>query len=283
MNTTTAQKIYADEKSLYSYREQGFFLAKNLLPRQAVEACLAEIKRIFRQIYAAQNQQKSHGNDHRQIFELMQEVLAKSQTQYMSAARQSANLTSLLKLFLHEKITALLQEFGLEFLSCPTTPVIHIMANELKIPGGYHGVAPHQDWSSIQGSLDSVVVWLPLTPVNSKRFTVDIIPGSHKRGLIQGEITNSAFEIPSHEFNEEDFIPLIAEPGDVVFFNAFVIHRSSKNGSGLRIACSTRFENLAEPTFIERGYPCAYKRSVERQLIKPNFPILADVQKALRF
>ena len=48
------------------------------------------------------------------------------------------------------------------------------------------------------------------------------------------------------------------DPGDVVAFSSFLVHRTAA-GPGLRIAISTRFNNAAEPSFIERGYPTPYK------------------------
>jgi hypothetical protein len=49
----------------------------------------------------------------------------------------------------------------------------------------------------------------------------------------------------------------------------------------LRIACNTRIENWAEATIIKRQFPCAYKRTVERELITNDFPTPAQVKKAL--
>ena len=99
-----------------------------------------------------------------------------------------------------------------------------------------------------------------------------MIPGSHLRGLWDGEITEHALEIRTG-FTDRDCIPLPAARGDVVLFTGFTVHRTSLPGChGLRIASSTRYENSAEPTFVERNYPCAYKRSVERTFITPGFP-----------
>ena len=55
--------------------------------------------------------------------------------------------------------------------------------------------------------------------------------------------------------------------GDVVFMSNFMIHRSGQKGfaENVRIACSTRFDNGTENTFVDRCYPSAYTRNVIRE------------------
>ena len=40
----------------------------------------------------------------------------------------------------------------------------------------YYKVFPHQDWRSMQGSLDSVVIWTPLNQIDSDMGPLNIIP-----------------------------------------------------------------------------------------------------------
>jgi hypothetical protein len=46
----------------------------------------------------------------------------------------------------------------------------------------------------------------------------------------------------------------------------------------MRLALSTRFDNGAEPTFIARGYPTAYQRSVHREQFVSDFPTAAQIK-----
>lgn len=140
-------------------------------------------------------------------------------------------------------------------------PVLHIMAESLKIPGGYSGTASHQDWASTQGSLDTTTVWIPLTPTDNN-FPLEVIPYSHENGLLDGKQIGSVTEVEC----QGDFIPINANFGDAVCMSSFLVHRTGSGGDGLRIAVSMRFENVNEPTFIERGYPCAQRRTVEREI-----------------
>lgn len=141
-------------------------------------------------------------------------------------------------------------------------PILHVMSPALRIPDGYYGTAAHQDWPSTQGSLDCVTVWIALSDASVGNFPLEVIPGSHKRGLLDGKMNGSVLEV---EVDEKEFVPIECKAGDVVFLSGFTVHRTG-NGTGFRVSVSQRFDNASEPTFIERGYPCAQKRVVEREL-----------------
>lgn len=155
-------------------------------------------------------------------------------------------------------------------------PVLHVMSPSLRIPDGYYGTAAHQDWPSTQGSLDCVTVWIALTDITVDDFPLEVIPGSHKRGLLDGKMNGSVLEV---EADNKDFIPIECKAGDVIFLSGFLVHRTGK-GNGFRVAVSQRFDNVSEPTFIERGYPCAQKRVVDRD-IKWK-PTVGQVQEAFK-
>jgi hypothetical protein len=77
---------------------------------------------------------------------------------------------------------------------------------------------------------------------------------------------------------EDRFIPIEVEPGDVIFFSSFLVHRTSEKDDGLvRIALSGRLNNAREKTYVEHGYPTPYKYSYQTDLMFEKFPSLADV------
>ena len=119
----------------------------------------------------------------------------------------------------------------------------------------------------MQGSLDGFVVWIPLVDVDANRYPLEVIPGSHRHGILPSiENPDSTWEILPDHYAERDFVPALCEVGDVIFMSNFTVHRSSTRGDDrLRLACSTRYDNADDPSFIERGYPTAYVRSVRRE------------------
>lgn len=176
---------------------------------------------------------------------------------YMQLIAHNVNTVSMLS----KMITVV----GNELIDRPSMvglPVLHAMSPRLKIPDGYYGAAAHQDWPSVQGGLDMVTVWIALTDAGIGNFPLEVIPGSHKRGLREGKPNGSVLEV---EADDKDFIPIECEAGDVVFLSGFTVHRTG-NGTGFRLAVSQRFDNATEPSFIERGYPCAQKTVVDREI-----------------
>jgi len=177
---------------------------------------------------------------------------------YIGYLRASAKHIEAQRLFLCTRVLA-------QIIGVPTIieqPVLHVMSPALRIPDGYYGTVAHQDWPSTQGSLDSVTVWIALTDAGIGNFPLEVIPGSHKRGLLDGKMNGSVLEV---EADDKEFIPVECKAGDVIFMSGFTVHRTGQ-GNGFRVAVSQRFDNAAEPTFIERGYPCAQKRVVDREI-----------------
>ena len=254
------------------YRRDGYAVVPGVLGPAAVEGVLIETDRLFALQLRRLGHQPAAYRDEATVRANMEALLQADVQAYLAAARHAAKLASLQRLVSSPEIIALVAGLGIETPTIPSMPVLHIMGDTLKIPGGYFGIAPHQDWPSIQGGLDTVTMWVPLMDVGARQFPVELIPGSHARGLWPGVITNNALEI-REGFAETDWVAVPAARGDVVIFTGFTVHRTAVDGcSGLRIASSTRYENAAEPTFVARNYPCAYKRTVEREFLHKDFP-----------
>jgi len=264
------------------YRREGYCAVRGLLPAAAVEEVLMETDRLFALQLQRLGRRPTAYQHEGTVRANMEALLGADVMAYLAAARRAAKLVSLQRLVSSQPIVDLVASFGMATPTIPSTPVLHIMGDTLKIPGGYFGIAPHQDWPSIQGGLDTITMWVPLMDVGARQFPLEVIPGSHLRGLWEGEITDNALEIRKG-FVDSDFVAVPAARGDVVVFSGFTVHRTSLPGcSGLRIASSTRYENSTEPTFVERNYPCAYKRTVERELMQKDFPAREQVAALYR-
>jgi ectoine hydroxylase-related dioxygenase (phytanoyl-CoA dioxygenase family) len=173
----------------------------------------------------------------------------------------------------------LVTSLGLEFPLISTRVSIHIMSDDLKIPNGYHKTPPHQDWRSIQGSLDNVVLWLPTTPVTARSHALELVPKSHLYGLLPTVEHIMTPSTSDDRICEEDYVPIAVEPGDVIAFSAFMVHRTGEEGDGLvRIALSGRFNNANERTFVEHAYPTPYSYSYRKDLMFENFPAPRDMR-----
>jgi ectoine hydroxylase-related dioxygenase (phytanoyl-CoA dioxygenase family) len=72
---------------------------------------------------------------------------------------------------------------------------------------------------------------------------------------------------------EEDYVQTSFEVGDLLIFSAFLVHRSGDNiTQNIRWSIQLRYNNMAEPTFQERGFPMPYIYKPEENLVTPDFP-----------
>ena len=199
---------------------------------------------------------------------------------YISTARLTQNLPSVNRLLICDTIIKLVRKFGVELPVISTRASIHFMTGDLKIPNGYHRSPAHQDWRSMQGSLDSIVYWIPTTPVTIKSNPIEFVPRSHLLGLLDTVEHIQTPTVSDPRTTDDKFIPIPVEPGDIIFFSSFVVHRTSEEDDGLvRIALSGRFNNAKEPTYVEHGYPTPYKYTYQTNLIYEGFPTVADLAR----
>jgi phytanoyl-CoA hydroxylase len=197
---------------------------------------------------------------------------------YISTARLTQNLPSVHRLLICDTVIKLSRDLGVELPVISTRPSIHFMTGDLKIPDGYHRSPAHQDWRSMQGSLDSLVFWIPTTPVKENSNPIEFVPRSHLLGLLDTVEHIQTPTVSDPRTTDDKFIPIPVEPGDIIFFSSFMVHRTSEDDDGLvRIALSGRFNNAKEKTYVEHGYPTPYKYSYQTNLIYEGFPTLADL------
>lgn len=247
------------------YNRDGYVVAKNLFSPYTALCAETSIYDSFVK-YVLLN-----GNAE----ECMSFVFNKNAKHYLGALSLASRSTHLEELFFRSDVTAFLQRNIFPDYAYVTPTVLHVLRHDLKIPGGYFDLKPHQDWPSSQGSLNAVTAWIPLTYARIGNFPLEVIPGSHLQGLKEGKENGSVMEI---ECDEKDFVPVECVPGDVVFFSAFTIHRSGVgNPNAFRMAASKRFETI-DSSFIKRGYPCVQKRIVDRSIKwEPNVEQIRSV------
>jgi hypothetical protein len=173
----------------------------------------------------------------------------------------------------HKNIQEILRSrFGYKKISVAGGQVLHFQSKRLIVPGGYFGLPAHQDFPSVNGSLDGVIVWLPLLRNEKYEFPLQLIPGSHKKGVFATvDSGEKPWEIKPDLYCDSEFESVNCELGDIVVMSTFTVHRSGQEGEGgLKLACSSRFDNLGEASFIKNGSPSAYRRTVDREQFKKN-------------
>ena len=261
------------------YRRKGYHIARQIVPRALVDRVFADMHRLAAGQLGRLGLRRRRA-DRRGRARRFETAFRARPPAYLATLTLCAKLVSLYELYLHPNVRAFAESVGIGFPVFQTAPVMHVMSKSLKVPGGYQGFGSHQDWPTLQGSLDTVTVWIPFVEVDRDRFTLEIVPGSHTGGLYPYARRDHIFEVDPAHYDAEGFVPVEAAPGDVVFMSSFAVHRSGTRGDErLRVSTSMRYENAAEPHFVERCYPFAHKRSVVGQLITPDFPSPEQVRR----
>ena len=248
--------------------DNGYVVLKRVLPEEAVN----DAKRAILQ---CSNQQlaicRKVGCD--EIHKSLKHLFAADLTRYKKTVASLWRLVDVYNVLQHGSIQDILKK-QLDYgqISAAGGQVVHLQSKHLKIPGGYFGLPAHQDFPSVNGSLDGVIVWTPLIDNINNQFPLQIIPKSHKNGLFPTlEDSDIPWEIDKKYYSEQDFISVECSVTDIVIMSTFTIHRSGIVGdNGLKLSCSARFDNVSETSFIDNAYPSAYRRSVDREQHKDN-------------
>jgi phytanoyl-CoA hydroxylase len=258
-----------------AYRRDGFLVVPNLFSQPTREAVARDLVRTFalRAETLGLRLPARAAADQRTFSELVGTLFDKDIPAYVAAAKLTQHLASVHAMGVSPALLDAIGALGLELPAISTRPVIHYMADRLKIPGGYQKTPPHQDWRSVQGSLDGVTVWSPLYDVTEEDYPLEIIPGSHRRGLLDSTPDMPNYRIGEDHYRESDFRPLTLKGGDAVIFSGFLVHRTGARGADrVRVSFSFRFNNVAEPSFVERNYPNPYLYRADPTIVTPDFP-----------
>jgi ectoine hydroxylase-related dioxygenase (phytanoyl-CoA dioxygenase family) len=272
MKTDAHQRLNAE------YQKQGYCIAKNIFDEKQIDQYLVEINNILIYQLRRFNLKTNTHVDLKAIHQNLMTLFIYNQNVYLATVRLFSKLKGVYDLLLHDGIAQICNVLGIKATFFHTSPVFHIMSQQLKIDGGYFGFEAHQDWTAIQTSLNTITVWLALHDIDRGLYPLEVIPGSHLQGLCRGKPSENTYDIDPSEYSDQKFIPLEVNKGDVVFKSNFLIHRTGiTDTQHLRLSLSWRYEDALEPTYPERNFPFAQHRNFNRGLIVDNFPTKAQV------
>lgn len=261
------------------YREQGFLLLKALFRKEEIEHIRSEAKEIFALQMVRHGIASSTEMSEREFEAGMFKLFEVDLQSFTNCGKQAQHLISLHRLSLDPRIVDRLRELGLEFPNISTRPVMYFNAERLAKKEVYWKLAVHQDWRSMQGSLDALVVWIPLVDINRDLGALEVIPGSHRWGLLEADIVDGYGNL-RESIDKSRLVPVEIERGDALFFSSLLVHQSGTNVTeSIRWSCHFRYNNLHEETFIRRGFPHPYIYRPQEELISPNFPARAEISK----
>jgi len=122
-----------------------------------------------------------------------------------------------------------------------------------KYPGG-ESFKPHQDHAAgwwMYGHTIHISVLVSIDSSSTSNGCLEIVAGKHKEGLLSEKFK----ELPEDVVKSLTWIPVETEPGDIVFFDSFVPHRSEANMSDTprRVLYAT-YNKKSEGDYREKYY-----------------------------
>lgn len=261
------------------YRERGFVLLKAVFGKEEIERIRAEAKEIFALQMLRHNLITSMEMSEREFEVGMYKLFETDLQSFTNCGKHAQHLISLHRLSLDPRIVDKLHALGLEFPNISTRPVMYFNAERLAKKEVYWRLSVHQDWRSMQGSLDSIVVWIPLVDIDKSLGALEVIPGSHRWGLLEADIVDGYGNL-RESIDKSKLVSVEIEKGDALFFSSLLVHQSGTNVTeSIRWSCHFRYNNLREETFIRRGFPHPYVYAPQEELITPNFPAPLEVAR----
>ena len=250
------------------FRKDGFLIKKNLFSTSEIQEVLDAARKVF----------GSHIYDS-DIDSGMFGLFRSSLSVFSNCGRVCQHNIPLHRMGTSDLIMSVLKEStGIKDPVISTRPVLFFNNKNLATEEVYYKTPPHQDWRSIQGSLNSVVVWIPLVNVTDELGPLEVIPGSHKRGLCAKKMVKG-FGVC--DAKNKEFVKVEMNVGDALFFSTYLIHRSGNNitEDKIRWSCHFRYNDLEDETYIGRGYPSPYVYYPEEELITPGHPSNEMIKK----
>jgi len=229
--------------------KNGYIILKNFLNKEFVTYIQTSAEAIFQiqfNTFGYKGEFKDNiiklFNEHEDIFKNCGKLI-------------QTGLIPLYQLASDSELISYIKELGVKFPNMCTRPVLFFNHPKLAKEEVYYKTPNHQDWPSMESSLNSLVIWVPLVNVNKENGSIIIYPGSHKNGVLPFK-TNGGFA--QVEYKGESIQPEL-EVGDIVIFSTMLVHKSGDIlNDSIRWSCHFRYTDMLEEDFINRGFPNPY-------------------------
>jgi phytanoyl-CoA hydroxylase len=275
-NLNDSQKMFSNNVLLQFYKKYGFLVVKKLVPRDTIQNIIDQAQNIYKTQMLALKLIDTLDVDNQVFEQNMKRLFDNHPTIFFNCAKHCQYIIDLWSLALSPDLIHIISVLGVQNPIISTRPILFSNSKHISKADIFHTVPPHQDWATMQGSINSIVCWLPLIDTNQDLGCIAFVPESHKLGLLM-EKKEEGFGLVK-QFSDQDFISLDLTQGDVLFFSSFLVHKSGNNiTDNIRWSTHFRYNDLDDTSFIENGYPHAFIYKSVDEILKPEF----DTQQAV--
>ena len=203
-----------------NFKENGFYAQSSLFTKETLQKYSLEFDRIV-----AQLQESGEAINARWGSELTKDI-EQSESQVIHTHNVQSYSAEMMAMIQNEQFLDALEE-----LIGPDI-ILHHTKLFLKPPGNGSAFPLHQDWSYFPTEKNSMIAAvIHLSESDEEMGCMRIVPGSHKLGKVEKTDGHSFVKGVHDRYQLEDAEPIIAEPGDIVFFHCCSLHGSMPNVS----------------------------------------------------
>lgn len=260
--------MLSEKSILDEYKEQGYYLFKQIFEQGYVDSIRKDIDSLYERQFS--HLSLDEGTFQEKLIALFRKDLQK----YVHTNRSATMLSSVYELAYHPSIMTALKNIGFKQPILCQKPTLRMDCKDLAISKEYYALPTHQDYRAMQGSINSVVVSIPLVDVDESLGALMVSPESHKNGLltIRSEIDNKsqleaikAVEIPKSNL---EFKTVEQQIGDVLIISSFLVHKSGTNITNKpRYTILVRYNDLDDDYFVKQGFPHPFKMTHENTIV----------------
>lgn len=240
------------EKDKVQLLDDGIVILRKYFSKEYIEGIREKAKDVFRIQFQRYGYKEAFEENMFRLFE-------EHESEFINCGKNiQQGLIELYKLPVEDRLIEDIKLIGLSFPNLCTRPVLYFNHPKLAKQEVYYKTPLHQDWSSMQSSSDSIVIWVPLINVDKNNGAVIFYPKSHKLGALPF-VSNGGFA--QVHINEEDYLPMQPELkiGDIAIFSTLLVHKSGDiENDQIRWSCHFRYTNMLDNDYIERGFPSPY-------------------------
>jgi len=136
----------------------------------------------------------------------------------------------------------------------------------------YYSAPLHQDYWYSMLSENSITIWSGLVPLTSDMGFLEVIPGTHKKGLVafqNNDESNDSFTTVA-DYGEKIKESIKLEYDEILVFSQYLIHKSGKNISNkTRVSMQVRFNDLKAMEKIDISFtskPSVFLQNKQKNL-----------------
>lgn len=269
-----------NDQLLY-YKTNGFVLLKSVLDVDYLKEIRLEAKECFSRQLTRIGYSLNEASTEKDFEQGLYRLFNEDYDAFLGAAKLCQHAISLFRLSTNHELINILKGVGIKQPVICVKPIIYFNSRHISKIEGHYKTPAHQDWRSMQGSLNSAVIWIPLINIDRNLGALEVIPKSHLRGLLPTEKDEWFRHIHPDYIKDDDFVSLEVETGDVVIFNSFLVHRSGNNDTeSIRWSMHYRYNDASEETWIERKFVHPYKvYNPDQEITDENFPTVDQLMK----